>query len=110
MCETTPELLLSAPYRHAQRVLAEWLERDVIDALRQVFTVRAVVASLNAAERHRLSRWLAWLCVAAASRGHSVLGRIRRLDLTLGESTENILSRLPMGMDFQTLLNRRKSA
>jgi hypothetical protein len=110
MCETTPELVLTAPYRQAQRLLADWLERDVVEALRQVFAVRAAVASLNAVEQHSLSRWLAWLCVAAASRGESILGRIRRLDLNLGASTEKALSRLPAGMDFQAVLSRRKSA
>ena len=110
MCETTPELALTAPYRHAQRLLADWLERDRIDALRELFTVRAAVAGLNGVEQHSLSRWLAWLCVAAASRGESILGRIRRLDLTLGASTEKALSHLPAGMDFQAVRNRRKSA
>jgi hypothetical protein len=110
MCETTPELVLSAPYRQAQRLLADWLERDVVEALREVFAVRAALASLSAAEQHRLSRWLAWLCVAAASRGESILGRVRRLDLNLGASTEKVLSRLPAGMDYQAVRSRRKSA
>jgi hypothetical protein len=110
MCETTPELILSTPYRHAQRLLADWLERDVVDALRQVFAVRAALASLSAVEQHSLSRWLAWLCVAAASRGESIIGRIRRLDLSLGASTEKALSRLPSGMDFQAIRSGRKSA
>jgi hypothetical protein len=110
MCETTPELALSAPYRQAQRLLADWLEQDVVQALRQVFAVRAAVASLNATEQHSLSRWLAWLCVAAASQGESILGRIRRLDLNLGASTEKALSYLPAGMDFQAVRIRRKSA
>jgi hypothetical protein len=110
MCETTPELALSAPYRQAQRLLAGWLERDVIEALREVFAVRAAVAALNGVEQHRLSRWLAWLCVAAASRGESILGRVRRLDLNLGASTEKALSQLPAGMDFQAVRSRRKSA
>jgi hypothetical protein len=110
MCETTPELALTTPYRHAQRLLADWLERDVVDALRDVFPVRAAVASLNGVEQHSLSRWLAWLCVAAASRGESILGRIRRLDLNLGANTEKALSHLPAGMTFQALRSRRKSA
>jgi hypothetical protein len=110
MCETTPELVLSTPYRQAQRLLAAWLERDVVEALRQVFVVRAVVAGLSAVEQHSLSRWLAWLCVSAASREESILGRIRRLDSSLGASTEKALSHLPAGMDFQAVLSRRKSA
>jgi hypothetical protein len=110
MCETTPELVLSAPYRQAQRLLSEWLEWDVVEALRQVFAVRAALASLSTVEQHRLSRWLAWLCVSAASRGESILGRLRRLDLNLGTSTEKALSQLPAGMNFLALGSRRKSA
>ena len=110
MCPTLPELALSAPYRQAQRSLAQWLERDRSGARRQVFAVRAALASLNATERHGLSRWLAWLCVAAASRGESVLDRIQRLDLTLGASTEMALSYLPVGIVGETLRKRRKSA
>ena len=106
----TPELVLSTPYRQAQRLLADWLERDVVQALRQVFAVRAAVAGLSAVEQHTLSRWLAWLCVSATSREESILGRIRRLDLSLGASTEKALSQLPAGVDFQALRERRKSA
>ena len=110
MCPTFPELALSAPYRQAQRLLADWLERERSGAQRQVFAVRAAVAGLNATERHSLSRWLAWLCVAAASRGESILGRVRRLDLTLGASTMDALSHLPAGFDFTAMLHHRKRA
>jgi hypothetical protein len=110
MCETTPELALSTPYRDAQRLLADWLERNVVEALRRIFAVRAALAGLSPVEQHSLSRWLAWLCVAAARCGESILGRIHRLDLNLGASTEKALSYLPSGIDFQALRNRRKSA
>jgi hypothetical protein len=110
MRPTFPELVLSAPYRQAQRLLADWLERDRAEAQRHVFAVRMALARLNAAERHSLSRWLAWLCVAAASRGTSVLGRIRRLDLMLGASTIDALARLPAGIALPALVRSRKSA
>jgi hypothetical protein len=110
MCATTPELKLSAPYREAQRLLADWLERDLLGAQRQVFAVRAAVARLSTHERHSLSRWLAWLCVAAASHGGSILGRIRRLDDRLGANTFDALSRLPSSMQFQLVLLHRKRA
>jgi len=110
MRPTFPELVLSAPYRQAQRLLADWLERDRARMQGQVFAVRTALASLNAAERHSLSRWLAWLCVAAASRGTSILGRIRWLDLMLGASTIDALARLPAGIASRALLQGRKSA
>jgi hypothetical protein len=110
MCSTTPELTLSAPYRQAQRLLATWLERDRIRARRQVFALRTAVAALSAAERHSLSRWLAWLCVASASRGKSILGRIRQLDDMLGKSTFEALSRLPASVPFLPVRQQWKSA
>ena len=110
MCSTTPELTLSAPYRQAQRLLATWLDRDRIRARRQVFALRTAVAALNAAERHSLSRWLAWLCVAGASRGEAILGRIRQVDEMLGKSTFEALSRLPAGGQFLLARQHWKSA
>jgi hypothetical protein len=110
MCATTPELTLSAPYRQAQRLLATWLERDRTRARRQVFVLRTALAALNATERHSLARWLAWLCVAGASRGDAILGRIRRLDEMLGKSTFEALSRLPAGGKFLLAHQHWKSA
>jgi hypothetical protein len=109
MCATIPEMALGAAYRKAQRLLAEWLERDRT-ARRQVFNVRAAVAALDARDRHTLSRWLAWLNVAAMSRGESILGRLHWLDPALGTSTEGALSRLPVDMLGETLRKARKSA
>ena len=110
MCATTPELRLSAPYRQAQRLLAVWLERGLTRATRQVFALRTAVAALSITERHSLSRWLAWLCVAGASRGESILERIRRLDDMLGKSTFDALSRLPANASFLPVQQRWKSA
>ncbi|MBE1160380.1 hypothetical protein [Dyella acidiphila] len=109
MCATTPEMALSAAYRKAQRLLAAWLERDRT-AHRQVFTLRAAIAGLDARDQHSLSRWLAWLDVAAISRGESILPRLWRLDPALGTSTELALAQLPVGIAGETLRKRRKSA
>jgi hypothetical protein len=109
MCATIPEMTLSEAYRKAQRLLAGWLEHDGT-ARRQVFSVRAAIAGLSATDRHSLSRWLAWLQVAAVSRGESILTRIQRLDPTLGLSIEQALTRLPVNVVGETLRNHRKSA
>jgi hypothetical protein len=109
MCATFPEMALSAAYRKAQQGLAAWLERDRT-AARQVFDLRAAVAALDARDRHSLSRWLAWLHVAALSRGDSILGRILRLDPALGASTEKALAGLPVEMVGEVLRKYRKSA
>ena len=109
MCATIPEMALSAPYRKAQRLLSAWMERDRT-IHKQVFAVRTAVAALDARDRHSLSRWLAWLCVAAMSRGESILSRIQRLDAALGASTEGALARLPADIVGETLRNHRKTA
>lgn len=109
MCATTPEMALSAPYRKIQRLLSEWVEGNRT-ARRQVFAIRAVVATLDATDKHRLCRWLAWLCVAAGYRGERLLGRIERLDAALGASTEAALAKLPPGVEMDMLRTRRKSA
>ncbi|HTV85220.1 MAG TPA: hypothetical protein VME63_07430 [Dyella sp.] len=103
-------MTLSAPYRTAQRLLASWLEGDRIRARSQVFALRTALAALNATERHSLSRWVAWLCVAAASRGESILGRIRQLDDMLGRMTFQALSQLPAGGPFLLASQHWKSA
>ncbi|GLQ98384.1 hypothetical protein [Dyella mobilis] len=102
-------MALSAPYRKAQQRLAAWLERDRT-ATRQVFDLRSALASLDARDRHSLSRWLAWLAVAARSRGESILGRIQRLDPTLASSTREALKRLPIEVVGEMLRKHRKSA
>lgn len=97
MPTTIAELALSPAYRHAQRVLAAWLEYGNAEARRGAFAARAALASLDPAERHRLVRWLAWLYVSARSRGASIQTRIQRLDAALGAAVEDALSRLPSG-------------
>ncbi|HUA79464.1 MAG TPA: hypothetical protein VL997_03770 [Dyella sp.] len=109
MCATTPELALSAHYRKAQRLLSGWLESGWT-ARRQVFAIRTALAALDAVDRHRLTRWLAWWCLAFARRGEWLLGRIERLDPVLGASTELALSQLPMSIDPSMILRARKSA
>ncbi|GFZ92271.1 hypothetical protein [Dyella caseinilytica] len=109
MCVTIPEMALSAGYRKAQRLLSGWLEHDRT-ARRQVFMMRATIAALSAPDRHSLSRWLAWLHVAAISRGESILARIQRLDPALGASTELALARLPVNIVGEMLSKHRKSA
>ena len=109
MCATIPEMALSDPFRKAQRLLSEWLEGGRT-ARRQVFAIRALVPMLDASDKHRLCRWLAWWCVAAGYRGKGLLGRIERLDATLGASTASALSYLPAGMGLSTVRQHRKSA
>ncbi|GLQ89193.1 hypothetical protein GCM10007898_27650 [Dyella flagellata] len=110
MCSTTtPEMALSAPYRKIQRLLSGWLE-DSRTARRQVFAIRAVLPVLDAIDKHRLCRWLAWWCVAAGSRGERLLGRIGRLDPALGAGIEAALLQLPSGVGLRAPLQPRKSA
>jgi hypothetical protein len=92
---TVVELVLSPTYREAQRTLAAWLERNHRDARRTAFAVRGAIATLDAVERHRLARWLAWLCASTAQRALAPLARIQRLDGSLGEATASALQRLP---------------
>jgi hypothetical protein len=93
---TTVELSLSPAYRSAQRALAAWVEQAGAAARRNAFAARAALAGLNPAERGRLARWLAWLCVAAGSRGDfGLIARIRRLDGPLYTSVDEALDLLP---------------
>ena len=109
MCVTTPEMALSAPYRKIQRLLSAWLDEGRT-ARRQVFAIRALIPTLDATDKHRLCRWLAWWCVAAGYRGKWLLGRIVRLDPALGASTEVALSQLPLGVGLGAVRSHRKSA
>ncbi len=111
MTSTIAELTLSGPYRHAQRIVAAWLEQGQALARRRAFAVRVALAALNSTERHRLARWLAWLAVAAESRRHPpLLSRIRLLDVALGEAAEDALSRLPVDIASKRADNRRLMA
>ncbi len=77
MPTTIAEMALSAPYREAQRTLAAWLDRDTTTARRQkAFSARTAMTRLNSVERHALARWLAWLCLAADTRGENSLLRL----------------------------------
>ncbi|TBR36329.1 MULTISPECIES: hypothetical protein [Dyella] len=111
MPSTIAELHLSGPYRHAQRALAAWLDLGHAAARRSLFQVRAALAALNAAERHQLARWLAWLAVAQQSRQQATpQGRILRLDHTLLQAMEEAMARLPSGFAQTQTQTRRLSA
>jgi hypothetical protein len=97
MTATVAELSLSASYREAQRTLAAWLECGQREARRGAFAARAALAGLDAVERHRLARWLAWLCLAAGLRGAALQSRVRHLDGALGDATATALAQLPAG-------------
>ncbi|WP_430392405.1 hypothetical protein [Dyella sp. 20L07] len=111
MPTTIAELSLSPAYRLAQRALASWLERGHAGARQAAFTARAALAGLDATERGRLARWLAWLAVAAQSRGvTSPEARVQRLDATLHQAMEDALARLPAGvLGAPTRIHRRSA-
>ncbi|MBV8157597.1 MAG: hypothetical protein JO278_08070 [Dyella sp.] len=111
MPTTIAELSLSPAYRLAQRALASWLERGHADARLDAFATRAALAGLDATERSRLARWLAWLAVAAGSRGAaSPEARIRRLDASLHQAMEDAFKRLPLGVREVSTRTQRRSA
>ncbi|MEV8521542.1 hypothetical protein ABZR86_17225 [Dyella marensis] len=111
MTSTIAELTLSGPYRHAQRILAAWLEQGQALARRRAFAVRVALAALNATERHRMARWLAWLAVAAESRRQpALLPRIRLLDAALGQAAEDVFARLPVDIAAKRADNHRLTA
>lgn len=91
--------------------MAYWLEHGQVGARQAPFAARSALAGLNATERGRLARWLAWLTVAAQSRGEtSPLGQVRRLDAALHQTVEDALARLPadvLGAPFQ--IHRRSA-
>lgn len=96
MPSTAAELALTPLYRHAQRSLAEWLERGQAISRRHAFRARAALAPLDAGDRHRVARWLAWLWAAELSHGQRGLGaRIRYLDASLYAMVRNALAHLP---------------
>jgi hypothetical protein len=96
MSTTVAELSLSPAYRLAQRALASWLERGHAGARQAAFAARAALSGLDATERSRIARWLAWLEVAAASRGLASLGaRVQRLDASLHQAMQDAFTRLP---------------
>jgi len=111
MPSTIAELTLSGPYRHAQRTLAAWLEQGHAVARRRTFAARIALAALNAPERHQLARWLAWLTVAAQSRGVATPhNRVLRLDASLHQAMEDVLARLPATIVGAQTRTRRLTA
>ena len=91
------EINLSLAYRQVQRLLSAWLEaerarHDDVSA----FAVRAALGRLDIVEYDRLSRWLAWVCLAARSQGDSTLtARLKRLDVVLGSAVRMAMHKLP---------------
>lgn len=92
---TVPCISLSPAYRHAQRVTARWLDGGD-NARRTRFALRTAWAALDAMDHDRLVRWLAWLCVAAASHGDTALGaRLQRVDAIWGLAITRAMGKLP---------------
>jgi len=109
MSTTIAELRLSPAYRTAQRAIAQWLERGY--ARGAAFAVRATLSALDATERSRMARWLAWLQVAAQSRGLvSPAARVQRLDASLHQAMQDALARLPGQTAVAHTGNHRRSA
>jgi hypothetical protein len=111
MSTTVAELSLSPAYRLAQRALAFWLERGQGAARQAGFAARAALSALDPAERGRIARWLAWLEVAARSRGlASPEARVRRLDASLHQAMQDAFGRLPGQTVVASKGNHRRSA
>lgn len=91
------EVTLSPAYRHVQRLLSTWLESGrIASGDHSAFAVRTAIGALDLVEYDRLSRWLAWICVAARSRGDSTLAaRLKQLDTTLGSAVRMAMHKLP---------------
>jgi hypothetical protein len=111
MSTTIAELSLSPAYRRAQRAMAAWLEQSQTGARQLPFAARAALPGLDGFERGRLARWLAWLEVAAQSRGQaSPMERIQRLDASLHQAVQDALARLPGNTSVAYVRNHRRSA
>ena len=93
---TVPELHLSPALRAAERAVATWLERSGADARRAAFAARAALGQLDRTDYVRLTRWLAWTCLASSSQGiQAALARMQRLDPRLGARIADEVERLP---------------
>lgn len=111
MSTTVAELSLSPAYRLAQRALALWLERGHGGVRQAAFAVRTALSGLDATERGRIARWLAWLELAARSRGlASPEARVRRLDASLHQAMQDAFGRLPGQTLVASKGNHRRSA
>ncbi|HET8898800.1 MAG TPA: hypothetical protein VFN09_08535 [Rhodanobacteraceae bacterium] len=94
--QTTPELTLSNAFKRSQRALARWLEQVPGSPL-NVFRARASLRALDANERGRLVRWLAWQSYAAERNGNpALLARIERLEASLGRAARAARPQLPI--------------
>jgi hypothetical protein len=96
MPAAAPDPALSPAYREAQRMLSAWLERGQREARRRALAARAALARLDAVERHRLARWLAWWCAATRTREAALQSRLRRLDTALGKAVAAARAQLPL--------------
>ncbi|MEW5836318.1 MAG: hypothetical protein AB1832_14740 [Pseudomonadota bacterium] len=96
MQTTFTQLALSPVYRHAQRVLSQWHDAGPATVRREAFKARGAFARLDAADRHRLARWLAWIVRAEHCRGSRRLDlRLRQLDASLHGLMRTTLATLP---------------
>lgn len=92
---TVTEIQLSPALRAAQRALSAWLEHSGSDARQAAFGARAALATLDRTDHGRLTRWLAWICIASAGReGLAPERRIQRLDAALGNAISVEIERL----------------
>lgn len=100
------EITLSPAYRHVQRQLSKWLESGRVAAGdSSAFAVRTAIGNLNIVEYDRLSRWLAWVCLAARSHGDTTLtARLKQLDIALGSAVRMAMHKLPGTVDAGHLL------
>nr|WP_199042863.1 hypothetical protein [Dyella sp. ASV24] len=111
MSTTIAELSLSPAYRLAQRALALWLEHAAGGARQAAFLARTALSGLDAVERGRIARWLAWLEVAAQSRAlASPAARVQRLDASLHQAMQDALARLPGQTAVAQKGNHRRGA
>ncbi|MBU6247592.1 MAG: hypothetical protein KGN77_07530 [Xanthomonadaceae bacterium] len=89
-------LVLPPVYRHAQCMLSRWFDAGRGDVRREAFRARTAVSRLDAADRHRLARWLAWIVAAERVRGSRHLDdRLRQLDASLHQQMRTTLALLP---------------
>jgi len=104
---TFTPLALPPVYRHAQRVLSRWIDAGRGNVRREAFRARAAVSRLDAADRHRLARWLAWIVAAERARGSRHLDeRLRQLDASLHRQMRTTLALLPL-LDASRLPDQR---
>lgn len=91
------EVTLSPAYRHVQRLLSTWLESGrIASGDNSAFAVRTAIGTLDLVEYDRLSRWLAWVCLAARSHGDTTLtARLKQLDIALGSAVRMAMHKLP---------------